>query len=86
MKQYEIVLKKSVVKELDYLHPLIYERIIKALEKLKSNPFPLGTKQLKGRDEMRMRVGDYRILYSVEAKKSQIIIYSIAHRREVYRS
>lgn len=33
----------------------------------------------------RLRKGDYRVLYTVDDSAKTIIIYKIAHRREVYR-
>lgn len=42
--------------------------------------------KLAGRDDFRVRVGDYRIVYAVDdAEDLVIIIARIAHRRDVYR-
>ena len=53
---------------------------------LADNPRPPGTKKLQG-DEgfFRVRVGDYRILYTVEHHRLVILIVRIRHRREAYR-
>lgn len=52
---------------------------------LKENPYPYGTKKLHGREGYRIRVGDYRILYVVDESNKCIEIFSVAHRKEVYR-
>jgi mRNA interferase RelE/StbE len=41
--------------------------------------------QLAGRDDFRIRVGDYRNVYVVDHDKALVIIARIAHRRDVYR-
>lgn len=41
--------------------------------------------KLAGRDDFRIRVSDYRIVYAVDDAGSLVIIARIAHRRDVYR-
>lgn len=41
--------------------------------------------KLAGRDDFRVRVGDYRIVYAVDDAKDFVLIAKIAHRRDVYR-
>ena len=63
----------------------LLKRIDQALESLKKNPLigkPLKDK-LKGRYSL--RVGVYRMIYSVERKKVTIYVLDIGHHREVYR-
>jgi mRNA interferase RelE/StbE len=45
----------------------------------------VGSVKLAGRDDYRIRVGDYRIVYAVDDKERLVIVARIAHRREVYR-
>jgi len=40
---------------------------------------------LAGRDDFRIRVGDYRVVYAVDDDRRLIVIARIAHRSEVYR-
>ena len=49
------------------------------------DPFPRGTKKLKGTDGFRIRVGDYRILYRVDPASHVITVGAIKHRKEAYR-
>jgi mRNA interferase RelE/StbE len=53
---------------------------------LGQNPRPQGAKKLRDRDNLlRVRVGDYRILYRVEDDRLVVLVVRIGHRREVYR-
>lgn len=83
---WKIDIARDARKELANLQPQIQHRISKAILALESNPFPPGCKKLKNRDGFRIRVGDYRVLYLIDAKLKQISIGVIRHRREVYRN
>ncbi|MCL4536389.1 MAG: type II toxin-antitoxin system RelE/ParE family toxin [Nitrospirae bacterium] len=82
---YIVKLKRSAEKELEWLPEKIHDRIVASLIALKENPFPVGAKKLHGREGYRIRVGDYRILYVIYESKKVVEVFSIAHRREVYR-
>lgn len=64
------------------------EKIKKIINELIYNPFPGNVKKLKGKDELilRLRVGIYRIIYSVDLNKHLIIILGINHRKSAYRN
>ena len=83
---WQIEIARDARKELASLHVQIQIRISKAILALERNPFPSGCKKLKNRDGFRIRVGDYPVLYLADAKLKRIVIGSIGHRREVYRS
>jgi mRNA interferase RelE/StbE len=67
------------------LHGRIRDRIQAAIDGLAHNPRPSGVMKLAGRDDYRVRVGDYRIVYAVDDDDRLVIVARIAHRREVYR-
>jgi len=52
---------------------------------LESNPLPPAATKLTGRDAYRIRVNDYRIIYSVHERVLTVIVVAIGHRREIYR-
>ena len=53
---------------------------------LADNPRPAGVVKLTGPDELwRVRVGSYRIVYQIEDRALLVLVFRIAHRREVYR-
>jgi mRNA interferase RelE/StbE len=83
--RYSVELKPSARKELDCLSSKLNERIFPRLENLASNPRPPGCKKLKGGDnEWRIRVGDYRIVYTIDDAGFLVEVTRIRHRSEVY--
>jgi mRNA interferase RelE/StbE len=83
--RYSVELKPSARKELDCLSSKLNERIFPSLENLASNPRPAGCKKLKGGDnEWRIRVGDYRIVYTIDDAEFLVEVTRIRHRSEVY--
>ena len=84
--QYEITYAQSALKALRRLDRGIVRRILTAIDALASDPRPHGCTQLKGGNgEMRIRVGDYRVIYDVNDGEVVILVLAIGHRREVYR-
>ena len=64
----------------------VQQRLQRHIDCLGENPFPPGAKKLHAKEPYyRIRVGDYRVLYQVEAYQLVIIVVKIGHRREVYR-
>lgn len=61
-------------------------RVIGAIELLALDPRPPGVKLLRGGEQRRWRarVGDYRIVYTIEDDRLIVLVLRIAHRREVY--
>ena len=83
--QYQIVLLPAAKKSLSKLPKKLQLRIQGAVSTLTSNPLPPVAKKLVGRDTYRVRVSDYRIVYSVHNNILTVKIISIGHRREIYR-
>ncbi|MBI2192450.1 MAG: type II toxin-antitoxin system RelE/ParE family toxin [Planctomycetes bacterium] len=82
---YQILIKSSAEKELDALPKQTRGRIAQRLLMLETNPRSPGVKKLQGKETYRLRVGDYRVLYTIDDKGERVVIYSVGHRREVYR-
>jgi mRNA interferase RelE/StbE len=55
------------------------------LSALEDNPRPAGIKKLQGEESYRLRIGNYRVLFTIADRHQQITIYAIVHRREAYR-
>jgi mRNA interferase RelE/StbE len=60
---YSLLIKPSAVKELEALPPKDRRRIIARIGALASEPRPHGCEKLSGREQYRVRQGDYRIVY-----------------------
>ena len=85
MGKYSVELKVSARKELERLPAKLIERIFPKLEGLASEPRPAGCKKLKGgQREWRIRVGDYRVVYTIDDEKMLVSVMRIRHRSEVY--
>ena len=59
-------------------------RIIGVIELLGENPLPPKSLKLSGRDGNRIRVGDYRIIYSFNSKWLSILTIKIGNRKDIY--
>lgn len=84
--EYDIELTTKAEKEVIALSDSDYERIEHAIDSLITNPRPTGVIKLKGRkNEWRIRVGRYRILYAVDDAKRYILVFRVTDRKEAYR-
>ena len=85
MSDYQIVFTRSARKELSALSANTVERIFPKLEALAQNPRPDGCTKLVGEANLwRIRVGDYRIIYSIDDKGRMVDIVAIRHRSKAY--
>lgn len=82
---YEVRLHPAAVREYRRLQGPLRDRIRTAIDSLASEPRPTGVVRLAGRDDHRIRVGDYRIVYAVDDEAHLVLVARIAHRREIYR-
>jgi len=82
---YRVEVKPSARKELERLSNQVIAHITRRLETLANNARPPGCKKLKGGDkEWRVRVGDYRVVYTVDDQNLLVEVTRIRHRSEVY--
>jgi mRNA interferase RelE/StbE len=82
---YCVRLKPRAEREMDKLPLAVAKRIWTKLFSLEIDPRPQGSLKLKGTDGYRIRIGDYRIVYSIDDRERLVDVARIAHRREVYR-
>jgi mRNA interferase RelE/StbE len=86
MARYRLEISRTAEKQLKKLPRDSQIRVAKAILNLPAEPFPKGSRKLSGYDDVfRIRVGRYRVLYSVAEKKLIIIVLKIGHRKDVYR-
>ena len=86
MASFRLEWRASAAKELRKIDRQVIPRIMAAVEQLACEPYPPGAKKLQGTESSyRIRVGDYRIVYEVDAAEVVIIIVRVRHRKEVYR-
>jgi len=82
---YELRIKPSAVKELEALQVNDRRRIINRIHALSDEPRPPGCEKLSGKGQLRLRQGNFRILYEVDDDHSSVTVVKIGHRRDVYR-
>jgi mRNA interferase RelE/StbE len=84
---YRVFIKPSAAKELEAVGQRRgRERLVERIRSLGSEPRPHGCEKLSGPTELyRVRVGSYRIVYSIDDASSEVLVVKVGHRRDVYR-
>jgi mRNA interferase RelE/StbE len=80
---YEVRFDKKALRFLDKLEQKIKERIWNRLQDCKIDPFRY-LKSLSGIDGYKLRVGDYRLIISVDSEIKVLYVEKIGHRKNVY--
>ena len=85
---WKIVYKKSVKKDLKYISKDVQKIIKKSIEsKLMVDPLHFGKPLRKSlKSLMKLRIGDYRIIYSIMKERVIVYVIKIGHRKEIYGS
>jgi len=81
---YQIRIGKRVRKEVDRLPRQDQARILVAVKALAQDPRPPGCKPIKvaGQGTYRVRVGDYRVIYTVLDNEQVVVVARVARRSE----
>ncbi|MBD1876460.1 type II toxin-antitoxin system RelE/ParE family toxin [Nodosilinea sp. FACHB-131] len=83
---YRIEFAKPAVKQFKALSPQDQQRLKPKIDALAQEPRPAGMVKLSGEDDLyRIRVGDYRIIYTIQDTQLLVLVLKVRHRREVYR-
>ncbi len=83
---YQIQILPSAQRELARLPERERKRVDKRIQSLASEPRPSGTKTIQGsKGLLRLRVGDYRVIYETEDDQLVVIVVKVGHRSKVYR-
>jgi mRNA interferase RelE/StbE len=62
------------------------QRIVAKIQRLAANPRPHGSEKLAGySDRYRVQQGSYRIVYLMGDDASEVTIFKVGDRRDVYR-
>jgi len=81
---YRIELRPAAVKALRSIPQPQMNRLRGAIALLATNPRPPGAKKLRTPDAYRVRVGDYRIIYTIEDDVLLIVVVALRHRQGIY--
>ena len=85
MADWQYVVLKPARKYLERMQPDDQVRMIEALDTLLTQPGTLDIKSLKGRSELRLRVGKYRVLFIEDREAQTYVITTIGSRGDVYK-
>ena len=84
--KYTVIIKKTAQKQIQKLPKNYFEKVRKVILSLENTPRPQGCIKLTGSENVyRIRVGTYRIVYSIEDKTLTIFIFDVDDRKDVYR-
>ena len=81
---YQVVISKKALKNLQKLSAYDNASVRKILTALSINPRPLNSIKLTKSDKYRVRVGNFRIIYTIADKELIVDVIDIDHRRKVY--
>lgn len=84
MNEYRIELRPAAVRALKKLDPQASRRVQGAIALLAHDPRPPAARKLRGRDALRVRVGDYRVIYTIQDDVLLVVVVTLGHRRDVY--
>lgn len=85
-RRYRIAFLPSARRQFDRLPHSVRSRLEPRLAALADEPRPTGVVALQGEDRLlRLRVGDYRIVYRVDDDVLTIVVVRVGHRSKVYR-
>ena len=86
MQSFDIQWKASAKKEIKKIDKTEIPKIIQEIERLSQNPYPTNSKKLLGTEHIfRIKIGNYRVIYSIENQQLIIEIIRVRHRKEAYR-
>lgn len=85
LQPYRIIFSKKAEKFLASLGIKDQKKILQKISELKTNRENLDIKKLKSpRNLYRLRIGDFRAIYSIDHEQITIYIVAIGHRRNIY--
>ncbi|HME21175.1 MAG TPA: type II toxin-antitoxin system RelE/ParE family toxin [Acetobacteraceae bacterium] len=77
---------REAERDIDALDPQVRQRILLAIGNLARDPRSApNVKAMKGANGYRLRVGDWRVIYTLHDDVLVVLIVRVAHRREAYR-
>jgi len=83
--RFDLLIKPSAAKEIKAIASKTdRRRVVTKIHSLADHPRPPGCRKLSGRDRYRIRVGVYRILYSIRDRQLVVFVVKVGHRKNVY--
>lgn len=84
--RYAVTFTRAAERALRKIDRPVQRRLLDSIEDLRDDPRPPGARTLQGgQGLLRVRVGDYRVVYRVHDDELVVLVVTLGHRREVYR-
>jgi mRNA interferase RelE/StbE len=86
-QSYQVEFVPAAIKDLQAIDKIIAQRVLNKIKWLSENLDDITPEMLVGKwhHKYKLRVGDWRIIYTIEQDKKLLTIHLIGHRREIYR-
>ncbi|MEK6972569.1 MAG: type II toxin-antitoxin system RelE/ParE family toxin [archaeon] len=81
---FKLIFSEEASSQLKKMENIIAKRVLVKLDNTKEDPFQYF-ERLAGREEYKLRVGDYRIIAKIFPNENNIFIFSIGHRKNIYK-
>ncbi|MBD3389335.1 type II toxin-antitoxin system RelE/ParE family toxin [Candidatus Micrarchaeota archaeon] len=81
---HSLVFAHEALRELKKLENKEAKRIVEKLKESAKEPNAFF-ERLVGREEYKLRVGDYRVIANILNKEKKIVVRSVGHRKNIYR-
>lgn len=82
---YRTIFRPEAREELRKLPRTVAMNVFRKLTELEADPLGFGTTALDGSPEIRrLRVGDYRVIYTVEHDRLIVWVVHVGHRSGIY--
>ena len=85
MTTYTITIERSARKSLDRIERPTRRRIESTIDELATDPRPHGCTKLTAVNAYRVRVGDYRVVYTINDSIKIVEVTHIGHRSSIYK-
>ena len=85
MASYSVFVGASAQREIENLQLQERQRVIAAIGGLREEPRPTGCQKLSARERYRIRIGDYRVIYTIDDAEVTVLVVKLGHRRDVHR-
>lgn len=87
MASYRVLIKPSAAREIEAVdQKKDRQRFVASIRELADEPRPIGSEKLSGQsDRYRIRIGRYRVVYSIADDDLVVLVVRVADRKDVYR-
>jgi mRNA interferase RelE/StbE len=85
MASYSVFLVPAAQKQVEELQKRDRQRVLDAIGSLRGDPRPHGCEKLSALDKYRIRVGDFRVVYTIDDTIVRVVVVRVGHRRDVHR-